>query len=255
VSTSLFDLTGRIALVTGSVRGLGLVMARGLGRAGATVVLNGRRRDTLEAAVQKLAAEGIRTSGSCFDVTDQRQIIKEVQIIEDRVGPIDILVNNAGIQKRAPIVEMPEATWREVLDINLTGAFLTAQVVVKGMLERRRGKIINICSLVSEVGRKTISPYTAAKGGLKMLTRSMAVEWAGSSIQVNGIGPGYFATEMNTALLENPEFDRWLKARTPAGRWGDPEELVGAAIFLASEASSFITGQIIYVDGGVLASL
>jgi gluconate 5-dehydrogenase len=255
VSTSLFDLTGRIALVTGSVRGLGLVVARGLGRAGATVVLNGRRLDTLEAAVQQLTAEGIRTSGSCFDVTDQRQIIREVQIIEDRVGPIDILVNNAGIQKRAPIVEMPEATWREVLDVNLTGAFLTAQAVVKGMLERRRGKIINICSLVSEVGRKTISPYTAAKGGLKMLTRSMAVEWAGASIQVNGIGPGYFATEMNTALVENPEFDRWLKARTPAGRWGDPEELVGAAIFLASEASSFITGQIIYVDGGILASL
>lgn len=252
---SLFDLTGRIALVTGSVRGLGLVLARGLGRAGATVVLNGRRRETLEAAVGTLTAEGVHVSGSCFDVTDRRQIVEEVRTIEEQVGPIDILVNNAGIQKRAPLAEMPEATWREVLEVNLTGVFLTTQVVAKGMLERRRGKIINICSLVSEVGRKTISPYTAAKGGLKMLTRSMAVEWAGSNIQVNGIGPGYFATEMNTALVENPEFDRWLKARTPAGRWGDPEELVGAAIFLASDASSFITGQIIYVDGGVLASL
>jgi gluconate 5-dehydrogenase len=252
---SLFDLTGRIALVTGSTRGLGLVLARGLARAGATVVLNGRNRDALKAALASLTADGAQATGAAFDVTDQGQIAQAVRTIEEQTGPIDILVNNAGIQKRAPIVDMPEATWREVLEVNLTSVFLTTQQVAKGMIGRGRGKIINICSLTSEVGRATIAPYTAAKGGLRMLTRAMAVEWARHNIQVNGIGPGYFATEMNKALVENAEFDKWLKARTPAGRWGDPEELVGTAVFLASAASSFITGQIIYVDGGVLASL
>jgi gluconate 5-dehydrogenase len=255
MSTALFDLTGRIALVTGSTRGLGLVLARGLARAGAMIVLNGRTPETLAAAAGSLRAEGARLASALFDVTNASQAAEAVRTIEAEVGPIDILVNNAGIQRRAPIVEMPEAAWREVLDANLTGVFLTTQQVAKGMIERRRGKVINICSLMSEVGRATIAPYTAAKGGLKMLTRTMAIEWARYNIQVNGIGPGYFATEMNRALTENAEFDRWLKARTPAGRWGDPEELVGAAIFLASAASSFITGQIIYVDGGVLASL
>ncbi len=252
---SLFDLEGRIALVTGSTRGLGLVLARGLGRAGARVVLNGRNPEPLRAAVERLTAEGIRASGALFDVTDRDAVARQVSSLEDGLGPIDILVNNAGIQRRAPLVEMDEATWREVLDVNLTGVFLVSQQVVKKMLARRRGKIINICSLLSEVGRPTIAPYTASKGGVKLLTRAMAVEWARDNVQVNGIGPGYFATEMNTALMEDAEFDRWLKQRTPAGRWGDPEELVGAAVFLASQASSFITGQIIYVDGGVLASL
>lgn len=255
MSGSLFDLSAKIALVTGSSRGLGYILARGIARAGATVVLNSRHKEALDAAVARLAAEGFHSSGSLFDVTRSEQVAEQVRAIEDRVGPIDILVNNAGIQRRAPIIELSEETWREVLDSNLTGAFLTAQQVGKGMIARQRGKIINICSLLSEVGRPTISPYTASKGGLKMLTRAMAVEWARYNIQVNGIGPGYFATEMNKALVENAEFDRWLKARTPAGRWGDPEELVGAAVFLASDASSFITGQIIYVDGGVLASL
>jgi len=231
------------------------VLARGLGHAGARVVLNGRNAAALGAAVEGLTAEGIHAAGSLFDVTDRGAVAREISALEDGLGPIDILVNNAGIQRRAPLVEMEEATWREVLDVNLTGVFLVSQRVAKGMLARRRGKIINICSLLSEVGRPTIAPYTASKGGVKLLTRAMAVEWARENVQVNGIGPGYFATEMNTALMENAEFDRWLKQRTPAGRWGDPQELVGAAVFLASQASSFITGQIIYVDGGVLASL
>jgi len=255
VEKGLFDLTGRTALITGSTRGLGLVLARGLARAGAAVVLNGRHREALDAAVAILRSEGSRADGALFDVTDQPQIAEAVRAVEETTGPIDILVNNAGIQRRAPIVDLPEETWREVLDANLTGVFLTTQQVARRMIGRGKGKIINICSLLSEVGRPTVSPYTASKGGVKMLTRSMAVEWARYDIQVNGIGPGYFATEMNKALTQNEEFDRWLKARTPAGRWGDPEELVGTAVFLASAASSFITGQIIYVDGGVLASL
>jgi gluconate 5-dehydrogenase len=252
---TLFDLTSRVALITGSSRGLGLVLARGLAQAGAAVVLNGRGGETLQRAVAALRAEGFPASGYPFDVTDREQTRAQVERIEAEVGPIDILVNNAGIQSRAPAVDMAEETWRQVLEINLTGVFLVSQAVGRLMVERRRGKIINICSLLSEVGRPTIAPYTAAKGGVKMLTRALAVEWAKHNVQVNGIGPGYFATEMNSALIENPEFDRWLKARTPAGRWGRPEELVGAAVFLAAEASSFITGQILYVDGGVLASL
>jgi gluconate 5-dehydrogenase len=255
MSKGLFDLTGRVALITGSSRGLGLVLARGLGQAGAAVVLNGRSPETLEAAVQALEGEGLRAFGYGFDVTKGGQLQRQVEKIEAEVGPIDILVNNAGVQRRAPVLEMPESVWREVLEVNLTGVFLASQAVGRGMVARGRGKIINICSLLSEVGRATISPYTASKGGVKMLTRALAVEWARHGVQVNGIGPGYFATEMNTALIENPEFDRWLKTRTPAGRWGRPEELVGAAVFLASEASSFVTGQIIYVDGGVLAAL
>jgi len=252
---SLFDLEGRIALVTGSTRGLGLVLARGLGRAGARVVLNGRNPEALRASVERLTSEGVHASGCLFDVTDREAVARQVADLETGLGPIEILVNNAGIQRRAPFIEMDETTWREVLDVNLTGVFLVTQQVAKGMVARRRGKIINICSLLSEVGRPTIAPYTASKGGVKLLTRAMAVEWARDNVQVNGIGPGYFATEMNTALMENAEFDRWLKQRTPAGRWGDPEELVGTAVFLASQASSFITGQIVYVDGGVLASL
>ena len=194
-------------------------------------------------------------AGYPFDVVNRERVKEQVSRIETEVGPIDILVNNAGIQSRAPTAEMEESEWRRVLDINLTGVFLATQPVARGMIRRKRGKIINICSLLSEVGRPTIAAYTAAKGGVKMLTLTIAVEWAKYDIQVNGIGPGYFATEMNTALINDPQFDRWIKNRTPAGRWGRPEELIGTAVFLASEASSFLTGQIIYVDGGVLASL
>jgi len=253
-NTSLFDLGGKVALVTGSNRGLGFVLARGLARAGAKVVINGRRDEAVQQAVVRLEEEGLEASGSVFDVTDGETIKREVEAIEREVGPIAVLVNNAGIQRRAPIGEVSEAMWREVLDTNLTGVFLTSQKVVEGMVRRGEGKIINICSLASELGRPTIAPYVASKGGVRMLTRAMAVEWAPHNIQVNGIGPGFFATEMNTELVRDAEFDRWVRGRTPAGRWGEPGELVGAAVFLASKASSFVTGQILYVDGGILAS-
>lgn len=252
---SPFDLSGRIALVTGSSKGLGLTLARGLARAGATVVLNGRDADRLRAAAEGLAREGIAAQTAAFDVTRREEVARGVEGIERAVGPIGILVNNAGINRRGKLEEMEEATWHEVMDTNLTSAFLVGQQVGKRMVERKRGKIINICSLMSEVGRATTAPYAASKGGLKMLTRAMATEWARYNIQANGIGPGYFVTDLTRVLAENKEFDAWVKARTPAARWGDPEELVGTAVFLASGASDFVNGQVIYVDGGILAAL
>ena len=251
----LFDLSGRIGLITGSSRGLGLVMARGLAQAGATVVLNGRNEEHLQKAVASLQSEGLRASGFAFDVTRREQVNEQISLIEKKFGQIDILVNNAGIQIRAPLEEFKEENWRQLLDVNLTGVFLVSQAVVKGMIRRRAGKIINICSLQSEVGRQTIAPYAASKGGLKMLTKGMAVDWGRYNIQINGIGPGYFITDITKPLADNADFDRWLKSRTPANRWGDPQEILGASIFLASDASNFINGQIIYVDGGILASL
>jgi len=252
---NLFDLSGQVALVTGSSRGLGLVFARGLARAGARVVLNGRSAETVEKAAGLLRGEGLDAHGAAFNVLDRSAVESAVQAIEERQGPLGILVNNAGLQKRMPAVDVDEATWRDVLDTNLTGVFLVSQAVGRRMVTRRRGRVVNICSLLSEAGRPTIAPYTASKGGLKMLTKALAVEWAPFNVQVNGIGPGYFATEMNTALVEDPKFDAWLKARTPAGRWGRPEELVGTLVYLCSEAASFVTGQIVYVDGGILAGL
>jgi gluconate 5-dehydrogenase len=255
MSGNLFDLTGRVALVTGSSRGLGLVMARGLGEAGAAVVLNGRDEGNLARAASDLAAQGLKVHGRAFDVTDASSVERGVAAVERDAGPIDILVNNVGIQRRAPLETMDESAWREVIDVNLTSAFLVTRRAVRGMIERQRGKIINICSLMSEIGRPTTANYAAAKGGLKMLTRAMAVEWARHNIQANAIGPGYFLTEMTQPLAADPKFDAWIRSRTPAGRWGRPEELVGAAVFLASSASDFVNGQIIYVDGGVLAAL
>ena len=255
MQNSLFDLTKKIALITGSSRGLGLTIARGLGQAGAGLVLNGRNKKTLMQAVSKLKKEGLDAHDYVFNVTDKEKIRTQVERIEKEVGPIDILVNNAGIQKRGPLEEIEEPVWREIIDTNLTGVFLTTQQVVKKMIYRREGKIINICSLMSEVGRPTIGPYTASKGGLKMLTRAMALEWGKYNIQVNGIGPGYFDTEMNKALVNDPEFDAWIKSRTPMGRWGNTIELVGTAVFLAAKASSFVNGQIIYIDGGILATI
>jgi gluconate 5-dehydrogenase len=251
----LFGLEGRVALVTGSSRGLGRMFARGLARAGAGVVLNGRDEERLERAVDEFQAEGLDARGFAFDVTQADAVADAVARIESDVGPVGILVNNAGIQRRAPLDEMDEATWRAVLDANLTSAFLVGRETARRMIPRGEGKIINVCSLMSEVHRPTVANYTAAKGGLKMLTRAMAVEWAPHGIQVNGIGPGYFVTDLTRPLVEDLEFDAWIRRRTPAGRWGDPEELVGAAVFLASQASSFVTGQILYVDGGILASL
>ncbi len=255
MSAGLFDLTGRRALVTGSSRGLGLEIARGLGEAGAELVLNGRDGKRLDGAVGKLSAEGLKATGCVFDVTKHEEIAEKVAWIEQDLGPIDILVNNAGIQRRAPLEEFGVDEWREVIETNLTGVFLVAREVVKGMIARGRGKIVNICSLMSEVSRPAAGAYTAAKGGVKMLTRAMAVEWAKHSIQANGIGPGYFITEMTRPLAEDGEFDEWIRGRTPAGRWGEPRELVGAAVFLASSASDFVNGQVIYVDGGILAAL
>jgi gluconate 5-dehydrogenase len=251
----LFGLQGKVALITGSSQGLGFVMARGLAQAGATVVLNGRTEAKLQHALTTLANEGLTAYGYAFDVTNSAQIQQQIPAIEKDVGPIDILVNNTGIQRRAPLETFEESVWREIMETNLTSVFLVTKQVVQGMIARKSGKIINICSLQSELGRPTIAPYTASKGGLKMLTKAMAVEWGKDNIQVNAVGPGYFITEMTKPLADNPQFDSWLKARTPMGRWGDPVELIGTVVFLASRASSFITGQVIYVDGGILAAI
>jgi gluconate 5-dehydrogenase len=253
MSTSLFDLSGRTALLTGSSRGLGFALARGLARAGATVVLNGRGARALEKAVASLHAEGLTTHAAVFDVTDPDAVGAAVARIEATVAPIDVLVNNAGMQDRRALETFPVDAWRRLLEVNLSSAFIVGQVVARRMIERGQGKIINVCSLQSEVARPGIAPYAATKGGLKMLTKGMCADWARHGIQVNGIGPGYFLTELTKPLREDPAFDRWLRDRTPAGRWGDPEELVGAAIFLAAPASDFVNGQILYVDGGVLA--
>ena len=253
----LFDLTGRTALITGSSQGIGLALARGLAQAGAAVVLNGRdeKKLTAAAATVRAAVPGARVTIAAVNVTNGAACEAAVAKIEADFAPIDILINNAGIQRRAPLAEMTEAQWREVLDTDLTSAFLVARAVGPRMIARGAGKIINTCSVMSEVSRPTIANYAAAKGGLKMLTRAMAVEWAKHGLQCNGLGPGYIVTELNRALVENVEFNKWICGRTPAGRWGQPEELVGAAVFLSSPASNFVNGQILYVDGGLLAAL
>jgi len=255
MSTDLFDLAGRTALVTGSSRGLGRTIARGLGRAGAALVLNGRDEETLAEAAADLADEGLDVRGAAFDVTDAGAVDRAIGRLERDGVAVDVLVNNAGIQRRGPLEALSDADWQAVLETNLTGAFVVARRVVRGMLARGRGKIINICSLMSQAARPGTGNYAAAKGGLAMLTRAMAVEWAGRGVQANAIGPGYFATEMTRPLVQDAAFDTWVRGRTPAGRWGDPEELVGPAVFLASSASDFVNGHVLYVDGGFLAAL
>jgi gluconate 5-dehydrogenase len=252
---SLFDLSGRVALVTGSTSGLGRAIARGLAEAGAKIVVNGRNEERLAATLQEFRDVGLTVDARRFDVTSEAEIEEAVAAIEAEIGPIDILVNNAGIQRRMPLTEFPLEAWDEVILNNLTSVFLVGRTVARGMIARSRGKIINIASLMSEVGRRTVGPYTAAKGGVKALTRTMCVEWAPHNIQVNAIGPGYFVTELNKALVEDAAFNQWVCSRTPAGRWGRPEELIGAAVFLASPGSDFMNGQTIYIDGGMLASL
>jgi len=251
MSLDRFKLDGRIALVTGSSQGIGLAIARGLAEAGARVVLNGRDTAKLEKSAAALGATGLSASISPFDVTDAEAAAAAVDRIERTVGPIAILVNNAGIQRRTPLEDFPEATWREVLATNLDSVFYVAKPVARHMISRRRGSIINICSVMSELARPTVVPYTAAKGGVKMLTKGMATDWGRHGIRVNGIGPGYFATELNKALIADAKFDGWVKGRTPLGRWGELDELVGAAVFLASDAASFVTGHVLYVDGGM----
>ncbi len=252
---NIFDLSGKIALVTGSSGGLGLTIARGLAASGATVVLNGRNREKLDTATANFQSEGFSVASNSFDVADAAQVADGIGEIEDKVGPIDILVNNAGITRRGTLVELDQADWEAVLGTNLTAPFLVAREVARGMIERQSGKVINICSLMSALARPTTGAYAAAKGGLQMLTKAMATEWTQYNIQANGIGPGYFITEMTQPLADNPEFNSWITGRTPASRWGKPEELIGAAVFLASKASSFVSGQIIYVDGGLMACI
>jgi gluconate 5-dehydrogenase len=251
----MFDLSGKTALVTGSGGGLGLVMARGLAVYGAKVILHGRDTQKVDKAVAKLASEGLDVAGCTFDVADSQAVAEGVRDMAGRHGPVDVLVNNAGINLRHPLEEYPEDEWNTTMAINLKAPWLMAKAVVGDMINKGGGKIINICSMQSELGRPTITPYAASKGGLKMLTRGMAVEWAKHNIQVNGIGPGYFKTDMTKALWQDPKFDAWLCNRTPADRWGDPEELIGALVYLASGASSYVNGQIIYVDGGLLVSV
>ncbi len=250
-----FDLTGRIALVTGSSRGIGLALARGLGEAGARILLNARDAARTEAAAQALRDDGLDALACPFDVTDPQEVADGLANCEQLMGPLDILINNAGIQRRGPLLDMPEETWAEVLDTNLTAVFRVGREAARRMASRKRGKIINIASLMSEVARPGVAPYAAAKGGVRLLTRAMCVEWAPLGINVNAIGPGYFATELNADLVADATFDAWIRARTPAGRWGRVDELVGAAVFLASDAASFVHGQVLYVDGGVLAGL
>lgn len=250
-----FDLTGKTALVTGSSQGIGLAIAEGLGEAGARIVINGRDTGKLEIARAQLAAVGVAVSVAAFDVTDENAVTEGIRNIEKTVGPIDILFNNAGMQFRTALEDFPLEKWRELMRVNVESAFIVGKAVAKGMIARKQGKIINISSVQSELGRPTIAPYTATKGAIKMLTKGMCADWAKHGIQVNAIGPGYFKTPLNQALVDNPEFSSWLEKRTPAGRWGNTDELIGAAIFLASPASSFVNGHILYVDGGITSVL
>lgn len=253
---NLFDLSGKVALVTGATHGLGMAMAKALANAGATLVVNGNTPQKMEHALSTYAADGVQAKGFLFDVTNEAQARENIERIEREVGPIAILVNNAGMIKRIPALEMEVEDFRKVLDVDLTGPFIMSKTVGKYMVERREGKIINICSMMSELGRNTVSAYAAAKGGLKMLTRNLATEWAKYNVQVNGIGPGYFATDQTAPIrVDGHPFNEFIIHRTPAGRWGDPEDLAGATIFLASKASDFVNGQILYVDGGILATI
>ena len=253
MGVTLFDLSGRRALITGSGQGIGLALARALGHAGAVVVLNGRDTAKLQRAASTLQAEGIATEMAAFDVTDHVAVLAGIAAIERDAGPIDILVNNAGIQRRAPLQDFAVETWHEVMRSNLDSVFFVGQAVARAMIPRGRGKIINVCSVQSELGRASIAPYAASKGAVKMLTKGMCADWARHGLQVNGLGPGYFATELTKALVDDAAFTDWLCKRTPAGRWGQVEELGGAMVFLASAASDFVNGQVIYVDGGFLA--
>lgn len=254
-SFELFSLEGRIALITGSSQGIGFALARGLAEHGATVIINGRDRTKVEAAVALLEKEGHTIFASAFDVTDAEEVRAAIDGIEGEIGALDILVNNAGMQYRAPLEDFPIEKWQQLLGTNISSAFYAGQAAARHMIARGRGKIINIASVQSELARPSIAPYTATKGAIRNLTRGMATDWARHGLQINAIAPGYFKTPLNQALVDNPEFTAWLEKRTPAGRWGDVEELVGAAVFLSGDASSFVNGQVLHVDGGMTASV
>ncbi|MGA0598368.1 SDR family oxidoreductase [Enterovirga sp. CN4-39] len=252
---ALFDLKGRLALVTGSGKGIGFGLARGLGQAGARIVLNGRDERRLSEAARMLRDEGLDVEVVSFDASDHAAVAAAVEHIEAKIGAIEILINNAGMQFRSPLEDFPVEKWSELMRTNIDTAFYVGQAVARRMIGRGRGKIINIASVQSELARPGIAPYTATKGAIKQLTKGMCTDWAKHGLQINAIAPGYFRTELNQALVDSAEFSAWLEKRTPAGRWGDVEELVGAAVFLASDASSFVNGHTLYVDGGITASL
>ncbi len=255
IDASTFRLDGRIALVTGSSAGIGLALARGLGQAGATLVLNGRDRSRLDAAASALAAEGLTVHQRAFDATDAGAVEAAVTSIEADVGPIEVLINNAGITRRAPFVELTHPDWHAVMATNVDGLFIVGQAVARRMLPRRRGRIVNICSVMSEMGRPGTAAYTASKGAAKMLTKAMAIELGPHGINVNAIGPGYFATELTAGLVADETFSAWVRQRVPLGRWGEVAELAPVAVFLASDASRFVNGHILYADGGMTAAL
>ena len=254
-----YDLTGKVALITGASYGIGFAIAKGLASAGATIVFNDRKEELVEKGIEAYKEEGIKAYGYVCDVTDEDAVEELIKKIENEVGVVDILVNNAGIIKRIPMCEMKAAEFREVIDVDLNAPFIMSKAVIPGMLKKGHGKIINICSMMSELGRETVSAYAAAKGGLKMLTKNIASEFGEHNIQCNGIGPGYIATPQTAPLREKQAdgsrhpFDSFIIAKTPAARWGDPEDLAGPAVFLASDASNFVNGHILYVDGGILA--
>jgi gluconate 5-dehydrogenase len=251
----MFSLAGKRALVTGSSRGIGFGIAGALAGAGADVILNGRDQEALGAAAAKLAESGVRTRGLAFDVTSEESVEDAIAYAETEIGPIDILVNNAGMQHRASLETWPLAKFEQVMATNLTSAFLVSRAVARGMIARGSGRIINICSVLSTFARSSVAPYAASKAALANLTRGMAVDWARHGLNVNGIAPGYIATEMNEALLKNEDFTAWVEKRTPMARWGKPDELGGAAIFLASDAATFVNGHILYVDGAFTATV
>jgi gluconate 5-dehydrogenase len=255
MTADLFKLNGRTALITGSSRGLGRAISEGLAVAGARVIINGTDAGRVNDTVAALRKAGHQADAAVFNITDEAAITAAFAGFDKAGTAIDILVNNAGIQLRKPMVELTTAEWHTVIDTNLTSAFVIGREAAKRMLPRGHGKIINIGSLMSSLGRATVAPYTVSKGGIKMLTQAMTAEWAASGIQANAIGPGYMLTDMNQPLIDNPTFNAWVTARTPSKRWGKPEELVGAAVFLASPASNYVNGQIIYVDGGMTAVL
>ncbi len=251
----LFDLSGRVALITGSSRGIGLTLARALASAGARIILNGRDANSLKTVVAELKNEGLDAHAAVFDVTDEVAVTAAIDHLEGTVGPLDILINNSGITVRGPLEDFETANWERILATNLTGAFKVGRAVARHMIARQRGKIINICSVNSELARYSIAPYVASKGGLKNLTKGMAVDWARHNIQVNALAPGYYATDLTASLVADRDFTAWLEKRVPMGRWGDVKDLGGTAIFLAAPASDFMTGQILYVDGGLTAAV